>query len=336
MSRKDTAPRRSQREALSLIYLVLGDADLLVRQEVDDIVGRALEGGLAAFNRAEGSLEERALPGLLGQARTPPMMGPRRVVVVRGIDKARPEDLDALLEYAKNPNPTTVLVIVGRKTPAAVEGVDRGRRLQNAVSRRGQVKRFKTASQDPVGLVVQRVESAGSSIRRGDAAFLVEVVGRDLGTLASEVDKLIAYAGPEGRLTSKVIGEVCCQLAEAVVWDLTDAIVRRNARQALAITHRLLEDGEAPQRILALVAWKLRQLLVLQQCLNQGLNPYEAGVKMPSSKMKEARTVLRKHALRTDHILNMLAQASLDMHGHRAGDRRVLEGLVLGLVAGSR
>jgi len=314
--------------------MVLGDASLLVQQAVDEIAVKALQGGLAAFNRAEGSAETGSISSLLSQARTPPMMGPRRLVVIHTIEKAKTADLDALLAYAGSPCPSTILVIHGSGTPPAEEGMDRGKRLQNAVQKVGRVLRFKTEDQDPVRFVASRIQASGCRIGSAESELLVEVVGRDLGILASEADKLVTYAGGKGEVTGNLIQEVCSMLAEAVVWDLTDALVRRDANQALAIAHRMMEDGEAPQRILALVHWKMRQMLSLQQCDREGKNPFEVGLRMPGAQLSALRTSLRARPLRPDRTTDLLAEAARQMHGHKAGERRILEALVLRLVTG--
>jgi DNA polymerase III delta subunit len=135
----------------------------------------------------------------------------------------------------------------------------------------------------------------------------------------------------DGRITAAHVEEVCSLLGEAVAWDLTDAIVRGNTGAALGILHRLMEDGEPPEKILPVIAWQVRTLVALQACLRRGGNPWEEGIRMPRDKMEAARRSLDAHPLAPDRILESLARANQDMHGHRAGDRHVLEGLVLGL-----
>lgn len=326
------APVIGPPESLAPVWLVLGDASLLVRQAVDEIAEKALLGGIAAFNRAEGSAEE-GVGALLSLARTQPMLGGRRVILIRDMDKAKVADLDALLAYAENPCPSAVVVMHGPGTPAPVEGTDRGRRLQNLVQKTGRLIRFKADEQNPVDFAVTRARAGGCTLDRRDAEALVEVVGRDLGTLAAEVDKLCTFLGGEGAIREAAIREVCSALAEAVVWDLTDAIARRDANRALAILHRMLEEGEAPQKILALVGWKIRQMLSVQECDRKGIDPYKAGIRMPPQQLGAIRSALKVRPLQPGRVLETLAQAHQDMHGHRAGDRRVLEGLVLRLVA---
>ncbi|MBN1334431.1 MAG: DNA polymerase III subunit delta [Deltaproteobacteria bacterium] len=310
------------------VYLVTGGEALRVRERVARVLARALEGGPAAFNLTEGSASDPIEP-LLSVARTPPMLGPRRAVAVREIEKAGPAALDALSQYLAAACPSTVLLLHGQSVPDATG--QRGRRLKADAERVGRVERYDPKDQDPVGFVEERVQAGGCGIGRHEAELLVTLVGRDLGHLAVEVDKLLAWMRGTGRITAAHVEEVCSLLGEAVTWDLTDAIVRQNAGRALGILHRLMEEGQPPEKVLPVIAWQVRTLLALQACLRRGGKPWEEGIRMPRDKMEAARRSLDAHPLRADRIFERLARANRDMHGHRAGDRHVLERLVLGL-----
>ncbi len=335
--RKSTKPaeRLELGEELDCAYLVFGDEQLLVRRGLERIAERTLEGGPAAFNRADGNAgTEGTIARLVAQARTPPMMGPRRLVVVREIENAKPEEVEALMAYLGSPCPSTVLVLVGKQLPPAIKGSNPGIRLRNAVAKVGQAVRFQTSRQDPVAFTRQRCARAGCQLGVREAELLVEVVGRDLGRLQGEVDKLVAFVGGEGRIGPDHVEQVCSLLAETVVFELTDAIVRGEAGTALAISHRLLEEGNAPSRILPLLAWQVRQLVLLQDCLLRRANPYDEGIRMPSAKLGAAKRSLQRRPLRPERVLAVLARATKRMRVSRADERHVFEALVLELASG--
>ncbi|MFH1467889.1 MAG: DNA polymerase III subunit delta [Pseudomonadota bacterium] len=330
--------RSSARKSLDLetglerVYLLYGDEALLIRGAIDRIAEAALAGGPAAFNRVEGNAgSDGAVPGLLAQAQTPPMMGPRRLVVVRELENASPGDLEALMAYVGNPCPSSVVVMVGVKLPPATGGVDLGQRLRNAVAKAGQAVKFATADQNPRAFAQQRAQEGGCELGFREAELLVAVVGPDLGQLAGEVDKLVAFVGGQGRIQASDVEEVCSVLAETAVFDLTDAIVRGEAGRALSIVDRLLAEENAPARILPLIIWQVRQLVLIQDCLRRGVNPYDEGIRMPSAKLAAIRQSLQRHPIRVDRILDLLAGSMHTSRTSRADERRVLEALVLRL-----
>lgn len=315
------------------VQLFLGDAGLRVRQAEDQAVAQALAGPPSAFNffvHAAGDGGAAAVDA----ARTPPMLGRVKVVVIREIEAANVATLDALLDYCESPCPSSVLIITGAKTPAASGGVHRGRRLENLVSKAGLLVRYKAEDQDPIAFAVECAQGLGCRLQRSDAQLLVQIVGRDLGRLQNELQKAALYVGGAGTIDGVVLRDACSVVAEADSWQLTDALLRRDMNLALAVTHRLLEEGESTHKLLGMITWQFRQLLTLQDCLRRGVSERDAGVRMPGPKVAAAREQLRRRPLGTSATLDRLARCNRDLNRSRAGDRRIFEGLILDLSAG--
>lgn len=310
---------------LKPIYLLLGDEELLVQQAEAKLTSVALDGVMAAFNHGTWRAADEGAQECLSVARTLPMMSPRRVIVLRDMHEAPPELLEALCAYAEDPSESTVLILAGRAWPKA-KGTDFGRRTENRVKKTGTVLRFKAKDSKPEDFAMQTAASLGVSLRPNQARTLVDLVGKDLGRLQRELEKTALYLGGEGEVSDAALRDVCSLLAEAEIWDLTDAIVARDADKALATAHRLLEAGKRGEahRLVSMITWQMRQLLQMQ-----------AGgqVRMPGWKRSKMQASLSKHPIDPAALFSRMAQANQDMNGHRAGDRRILEGLLLDLVA---
>ena len=317
------------------VHLLLGDSSLLVAEAEKGLVEAALAGGAAAFNLAVHDAGDGA-DGALSLARTPPMMARKRVVVIRSMHRAPVALLDALLGYTENPSPTTVLILTGDKTPAAVGGKDRGKVLANRVGKLGGLQRFRARDQRPVPFAQSRARAAGCELDGDAARLLVELVGADLGQLSLELDKAVAFVGGRGRIDRRTVEATSSVVAEAVQWDLTDAIVARDADKGLAVTHRMLEDPSSSggaHRLLALVTWQVRELLVLQDALRRGDPPPGKWARVPSRKLQAARANLRRHPLDPVATLGALTEANRQLNRARAGGQRVFESLMMRLTS---
>lgn len=350
MSRPSGQPARPDvdaalRQAPSPIYVLLGDDDDARDRALARLEEALLGGGLASLNRDVLRAGEEDASRAFTLVRTLPMMGPRRVVVIREVEEARSEVLQRLAEYAQAPSAEASLLVAGRKWPtprgaaadtdhdedgpATTGGADWGRRAEGAVKRGGGVVwRFSRESADPVQVAREAAEEAGCSLGHREARLLIELVGADPGALRLEVAKAASWMETPGPISQEALREVCSLLAEAVIWDLTDAIAARRPDVAMVTAHRLLEDGEAPQRLVAMVAWQLRQLLALQHVLRGGEG---AAVRMAPQKRAAAERSLRERPLDPVQVLGRLAEANRLMNSSRAGDRRVLEWLILDL-----
>ncbi len=317
--------------SLPPVILLLGDEPLARKQAEEGWVEKVFPDGSPGFNLATFSASDGA-ERAIEVARTVPMMARTRLVLIRDMEQATVQLLGDLLRYLEKPNPSTLMILDGVKLPPAKGGEDLGRRLEGKLRHLGQVERFKAGGRDPVRFAVERAREYGCTLDHRAARLLVELVGGELGRVQTETDKLVAYVGGEGDIGAEAVEAVCSMVAEAIIWDLTDALVRKNADQALAVAHRLLETGESPHRLLAMITWQIRQLLTLQECLQQGRTPRDAGIRMAGRKMSAAQEMLRRRPIDPTHIFDTLASANRAFNRSRAGERRVFEGLLLELV----
>ena len=313
------------------IYLVLSQESLVLDKAEQVVTTAVLTGPAAAFNHAVYRAAEDTSSEFLSVCRTAPMMAARRLVVLRDVHDGTPGQLEALQAYCEEPCPSTVLLLLGRKWPKPVGGTDWGRRCENQAAKTGFVFRQKARDHDPVQFVVATAQEMGCSIRGDRARRLVERVGTDLATLRSELEKLAEWLGGEGEMGEEALSAVSSLVADADRWELTGALVRGDVGVALATTHRLLEDGEEPVVLFGLIAWQMRQILALQGALWRGQTPRDAGVNLRGPSLDAAKRMISRHPLQTARVLESLANANAQMNSSRAGGRRVLEGLVLGL-----
>lgn len=314
------------------VYVIVGSELLLVRQAEESLRLAVANGPTAAFNHAVFTAGEDAAMSFRDVAATAPMMAARRLVVIRQVQDANAALLDLVLAYVQAPCPSTVLVAVGEKLPAASGGVDRGTRIVNAVKKSGIVLKLDGEGVDPAAFAATRATERGVRIDRDAAALIAAFVGGELALVAADVDKCADYVGAGGQITRAVVEEVCTTTAEADVWALTDAIVARDLDRGLETLHRLLEDGEATHKLLASVAWQLRQVLALQDALRRGLSERDANVRMPPAKLRAIRELVQRRPVSPSAMLEELAAVNRAMNSSRAGDRRIFEAFVLRLL----
>ena len=110
-------------QGLNPVYLVMGDALPIVSEAVAAIeaVGLA-QAGIPAFNHDTVRCTEPNPERALIAARTPPMMGSLRVVVVRELGLASDAFLEGLVDYLKQPSPSTLVILTGERLPKQEKG----------------------------------------------------------------------------------------------------------------------------------------------------------------------------------------------------------------------
>lgn len=329
-----SALERSLREDGVLpVYVLMGDAVPLREEAAQRLVSEILPTiGPPAFNQSSFRLPQDDAAAALSAVRTLPMMSDRRLVVVRDLHEAPDLFFSGLVELLGQDQSHCVLVCVGDRFPKVVKGGSNWAvRVRKAIEGKGLLLSFDSKNASPVRYAVEQAERLGKRLGRREAELLVELTGAELARVQKEVEKLVSYVGEADVITAADVHAACSLLAEAVIWDLTAGMATQDAEQALGALHRLVEAGDDPRRLLAMVVWQARELLKMAELARSGATDAEIRktVRMRPDVYAKVRARVGRGFPGAAEMLRRLASAHRDMNGHRAGDRRILEGLVL-------
>jgi DNA polymerase-3 subunit delta len=200
---------------------------------------------------------------VLAAMRTVPMLAPRRLVRVRGLqDRRASRFLDVVLpEYLEAPVSTTCLLLEAGR-------VDRRQRWAKLVGARGVVRSCAPPSRPAElrGWIESRIREEGKRAERGTSTALLEQVGPDPDRLSSEIKKLVSYTGERTKVTPEDVARASGSDRPHAIFELTDAIGSRDRVRALRVLQRLLSQGEPPLALLAGLANHLRRMLRAREC----------------------------------------------------------------------
>ncbi|MBE0475550.1 MAG: DNA polymerase III subunit delta [Coriobacteriia bacterium] len=251
---------------LKPVYLIHGSEELLLERAVARLRERLarvadLDFNFDHFDGAQASADE-----IVAAANTLPFMSERRLVVVRDVDKMPAEEQQRLAEYVKDPAEHTCLVLVGVK-------LAKNSRLYKAVAALGGVSEYAAPKRSEYpAKVVGLFEEKGREVGIDAAETLVEAVGRDLRRLATEIDKIVAFAGETTTLTRQDVEAVLSTVAPASIFDFLEAMGMRDARRAMRLLSDLLAQGEALLGVHAMAVRHVRQLASVRALTDRGLS----------------------------------------------------------------
>lgn len=251
--------------------LLYGDARLLLREVVDQVIQTLCPPEIRDFVLNRYRAEETPAPPVLEAAQTLPVLASHRVVVVWGVEAWKRADLAHLERYLKDPVPTTCLVLVA-------PGLDpRKHPLPEWVQARGWLVWLPTPREEDLPAFLQaRVHRRFQ--RRLDpeaAALLVAAVGTDLEHLDRELEKMVLHAGEAPVLDRATAEAVLTGARTPSVFEWVAAVGLREPARALALLARVLE-GTSPLEALGTLLWRLRQIARALAAQAQGASPREA------------------------------------------------------------
>lgn len=159
-----------------------------------------------------------------------PMMAERQVVLVREAqDLSR--TIEKLENYAKNPQPTTVLVINYK-----YKKLDKRKALYKAIKKTGYVFESKKLYDNQVPEWIQRVLSGQNySISPKASHMLVEFLGTDLGKINNELEKLKIVLPKGTQITPDHIEKNIGISKDYNNFELRKAVGERNSLKAFKI-----------------------------------------------------------------------------------------------------
>jgi DNA polymerase-3 subunit delta len=165
------------------------------------------------------------------------------------------------------------------------------------------------------------------------------MAGADLGVLEGEVEKLAAFAGRGGRITVATVEEVLAgrRAGETAVFGWVDAVFLRRPDEALRGLGRLLDAGEEPLRLLALLARQLRLVWSARALADRGAGLAEIGEALvPRARFLAGKLLEQARGFDEGEFARLheaMVEADLALKSSPASERFVLERLVLAVAA---
>jgi DNA polymerase-3 subunit delta len=316
---------RSLRERISPLYLLLGSESYLRDTAAQAIADTALSNTLLReFNEFSFSLLSDAVQSAIAAAEQLPMMSDKRVVKIKDFAKLRDTDEEVLIAYLKNPAPSTVAILIAddldkRKASSKVlldtcTVVDFSP-IKDAEAKnwcKTRLKELKTTADDQV------------------LSEIIRLVGTDVQTLSTELDKLASAAVDTKKITLELVDDLIGRSRELSNFELSDHLMANNRKRALETLYRLLDDGAEPVMLVGLIASNYHKLALGKYLLAKGgRDEVFRNVAMPPFKRDSyLATLQRSDAAKIAHGIKLIAAADLAIKTSQATPRLQLEMLV--------
>ena len=258
------------------LYLLEGD-DSQSRHDLAVEFANIVDEGLQASNvQSFYANEATNAPGrdqligtLLSNARTLPMMAPRRLIVVHEADRllapkrakddeeGEPEPVkkgkrvamtpaEELEAYIEKPEPMTTLVFVSGP-------LDANRRVVKLLRKHADVVDCGTLHdpREAAMWITKRLEKDELTIEPKAISLLLQTTGLTLGRIRPEIEKLVLYAAGESTITVAHVRDLVIPQEESEgTFALMEAVQSSNAPRALREVSALIESGIQPPVIL--------------------------------------------------------------------------------------
>ena len=241
--------KKNLANGISKIYFIKGEDSFLRQKAVEMIETKAVT--IKDLNISRFDDENTNLGNIIDSARALPMMDKYRVVVLKNISIKKQDDIKPLLDYAQNPTPTTVLIVVDgvgngayKKFEELADVVDCSKLDSNMLAR----------------LVLNQLGKFGCKINSDALNALIGYCDLDYTRINNETIKLANLIGNGGTITLKNIEENVHREVEYDIFELSKAVAVCDGKKAIDIIKQLLERKESPQMLIMMIQSNFRRM----------------------------------------------------------------------------
>ena len=335
--------RKRLKSGLSGAFMFFGDEDYLKAYCIKAARQAILpDESLACFNDITIDFPDYSADRLADVLAAPPMMSECKVVTLRSFNfrALKPSEIDAFCE--------TVSPFAGDKSNLLIisvipDGVDVGYLPKRPSALFGKLSNVLTPvsfeQSTPAKLafwVARHFKQYEVSISEPTARFLIDYCGKSMFSLASEIEKLAAYAKATGAsvITEEHIRYVAVPAEDCDSFALSNAAMRGDRQGALSVLSVMKNRRIKPEFIMSELSQLYSHLFITKTLLECGVSPADIAAILKPHKVHEYTVGLYIKAARgvdkarLRRALSLCADADLAMKTYGKRDYEQIEKLV--------
>jgi len=256
------------------VYLFYGAEDFIIEQLCDEILHKVLLPEERDFNLDIFYGNEADGVRVVNIATSYPMMSTRRVVMVRNVEQMNAANMQLLTKYVLRPLASTCLILTAEK----LEG--RKAKLQEIQKAACHFEAKALYDNQIPDWVSRWVAQFDLTISAEAIRLLQAHAGNTLRSLAAEVEKLRLNLQERNRIEESDVEQVVGSSKQFSVFELCDAVGGKNLNRSLNILSHMLQMGEMPTALLAMLSRHFFILAKLREMRQKKLSSDEIAKKL--------------------------------------------------------
>lgn len=327
--------RKLKQNGPGALYLLWGPEDYLREHYLQTLKKLCLPEGEDSFSfrRMEGpDLELKELAAAIDAL---PFLTERSFIELRDVDLNKFPDSEKLQKLLSDiPDYCTLVFVQGPGYE-----IDGRLKLIKFIKERGIELKFTEQPQDAlVKWIAKRFAANGKRVELEAAQHLIFVSGDLMNRLIPEIEKISSYVKGE-LVTVRDVDAVAHHLPEAVVFEMTDHLARREFNAAMEVLDELLSDkNNEPIAILSVIGMQIRRLYAARYAAEKRL-----GADFVSELCKlrydsiASRLIASSRGFtlpQLQHAVELCAKTDYQMKNSSGDSTELLKELVLRIAAG--
>ena len=289
-TKKSTATADTPKKGAARIFLVYGTDDLTATRKADEIAARLCPPEEQAFGletlQPEPGVDNADavcafLRNVVEALLTPSFLGGTKTVYVRGAPYFDPltepgkftsvkAEVERLVDLLKQGLPEGVAFVL------LTDKVNKSTTFYKTFNGAGEVhacdapEKDKEAQEDFMPRVEQMLAERGLAMPRGVFNAFLDRTGYNLRQVENEIEKLALYVGDRKTVAAEDVRLMVAPMRESKFWEFADTFCDGDLADTLDVMRRMFEQGVSPVALVVGLENRLREIVVLSDCLKRG------------------------------------------------------------------
>ncbi len=241
------------------IYLLFGEESYLINREINSIIssflGEDIENKVVKYDMLEENIYSA-----LEDLNTMSLFSEKKVVVCKNckfLTGSRESDINHDIEKLIaiiNSQIDNILILT-----TISDKLDERKRIVKELKKKVNVKQFNKLKYNELVLFVEKeLKNSNYKISKNSIKLFLDIVGTNLGVVVNEIDKLKLYKLDSKEINDSDIKNISSKVINDNIFDLVDAVVKRDVEKALEIYDDLLILNEEPIKLIVVIANQFR------------------------------------------------------------------------------
>ncbi len=232
---------------LQPVYYFFGE-DYYLLQNVLDLISKAVSPLITSdFDKETFYGDKKPLGEVLDFAKAFPFGSEKKLIIFKQFEKVK--DKKPLVDYTASPADFTVLVLIhnGTITNLSLEPY-KTLSKNNFIFEAKELK-----GKNLLKWLIRHIEEKGKIISEENAQLLIDISGESRNMLENQIEKIITFMSEEKEISFNHIQSLSTRLKQFSIFDLQNAIGKKEKDKAINIAFNLLENSAEPVFIVAML-----------------------------------------------------------------------------------
>lgn len=261
------------------LYLVFGTEEYLLDKFENKFKDNFIEENIRDFNLTYIKEEEEVFKNIVSKGSTLPIMSEKRFIIVKAgnILKQNVGNFAVFEKFIDDIPDTTVLLILIN------DDISKNKK-KKIISKKGNIVNLQPPKYEDLNKWIKnQFKQRDKKIDYRGIRILEKMFNNNLQQLDSEIDKICTYVDNKNKVELSDIKKVISKdrrLMENEIFKFLDAVSNKEKEKSLYLFHHMLENGEIPQIIFAMLSRRIKLMLMIKDLKEQGINPKQIAKKI--------------------------------------------------------